>query len=74
MSVTLLRTTSMTGLWVALLLSASLVGSLGCGNEKRVKECVSRCEAEGEACEKRREPNCAARGRACAEACEHEAK
>jgi hypothetical protein len=73
-SLTLLRTTSMMGLLVALALSTSLIGALGCSNEKRGKECVSRCEAEAEACEKRKEPNCAARGRTCAEACEREAK
>jgi hypothetical protein len=56
------------------ILVALLFSSLGgCGTEKRARECVSRCEAEGEACERRREPNCASRGRACAEGCERNA-
>jgi hypothetical protein len=59
---------------LALLLGASLLAcvSFGCGTEKRIKECVARCEAEGQACERRREPNCAVRGRECAEACQRQ--
>ncbi len=72
---TLPHTTLMRSSALLLLLLAPLSAGLGgCGTEKRAKECVSRCEAEGESCERRREPNCAARGRACAEGCERNAK
>jgi hypothetical protein len=74
MSFTLLRVPSLAVI-VGLSLAASfLVAAIGgCGTEKRVKECVSRCEAEGQSCERRREANCAARGRVCAEGCERNA-
>jgi hypothetical protein len=55
-----------------LILTALLLVSLpGCGTEKRVKECATRCAAEGESCAHRREKNCVERGRKCAEECEH---
>ena len=48
------------------------LGSLaGCGAEKRLKECASRCQAEAETCTHKHEQNCAERGRKCADACEH---
>jgi hypothetical protein len=70
--ISLRRSTARSAITFLVLGSLLLCGA--CGTEKRVKECVSRCEAEGESCARRKEPNCAARGRECAEACEHNAK
>jgi hypothetical protein len=57
------------GLLVAVLVT--MLAPLGCGAEKRIKECVVRCEAEEKACAERRERDCPERIRKCKEACEH---
>jgi hypothetical protein len=52
-------------------LMATLLAPVGCGTEKRSKECAVRCDAEEKTCTDHREKDCAERTRKCKEACEH---
>jgi hypothetical protein len=50
---------------------ATLLSTFSACDDKRVKECLSRCASEAEECAHRHGPNCEARGRECSAACEH---
>jgi hypothetical protein len=47
----------------------ALTPALGCGHERRLKECVASCEEAERECTHRRERGCAERSHVCAEEC-----
>ncbi len=51
------------------LVALALAPALGCGHDRRIKECVAGCEETERECSRHKERGCTERAHVCAEEC-----